>query len=43
MEFLTDNWLWLLLLGGFLAMHLFMHRGHGGCGGHNDEHEEKTS
>ena len=29
-EFLSDNWVWILLVGGML----FMHLGHGGHGGH---------
>lgn len=33
MQWLTDNWIWVLLIGGMLAMHLFGH-GHGGHGGH---------
>lgn len=24
----------ILLVGGFIVIHLFMHRGHGGHGGH---------
>ena len=45
LEFLSSNWLWILLIGGMLFMHLGQgghgggsgqagHRGHGGCGGH---------
>ena len=30
LEFLSSNWLWILLIGGML----FMHLGHGGHGGH---------
>ncbi len=30
MEFLRDNWFWILLIGGFFWMHT---KGHG-CGGH---------
>jgi hypothetical protein len=35
MEWINENWLWLLLGGGMVAMHLFGHRGHAGgcCGG----------
>lgn len=32
MSWLAENWLWLLLGGGMVAMHLFGHR-HGGAGG----------
>ena len=34
MEWLTQNWTWLLLIGAMVAMHLFGHRGHGGHGAH---------
>ena len=45
LEFLSNNWLWILLIGGMLFMHLGHgghggsggqsgHTGHGGCGGH---------
>ncbi len=30
MNWLSSNWIWLLLVGGMLWMHLGMHRGHGG-------------
>ena len=33
MEWLTDNWFFILLLFAFAAMHLFGH-GHGGHRGH---------
>lgn len=33
MQWIIDNWLTLVLVGGMLAMHLFGH-GHGGHGGH---------
>jgi len=33
MGWLAENWLWVVLGGGFIAMHLFGHRG-GGCHGH---------
>ncbi len=29
MQWLLDNWIWVLLGGGMLAMHLFGHGGHG--------------
>lgn len=34
MEWVLDNWVWLLLGGGMVAMHLFGHGGHGGHGSH---------
>ncbi|MFV2060089.1 MAG: DUF2933 domain-containing protein [Gammaproteobacteria bacterium] len=41
MEWLTENWFWVLLGVGFIAMHLF---GHGGHGGHKKQQDsEKDS
>ncbi len=34
MSWLAENWLWVVLGGGFIGMHLFGHRMGGGCGGH---------
>jgi len=34
MEWIAENWLLIVLIGGMLAMHLFGH-GHGGHGGHS--------
>ena len=33
MEWLSQNWGWILLAGAFLGMHFFGHRSHGGAGG----------
>ena len=48
MAWISENWVWVLLGIGFIAMHLFGHGGHGGHGGHDDhgsvgEREEETS
>jgi len=32
MEWLSQNWVWLLFIGAMVAMHLFGHGGHGGHG-----------
>ncbi len=32
MAWLTENWIWVLFGGAFIAMHLFGHGGHGGHG-----------
>ena len=48
--FLSANWLWIVLIGGMLFMHLG-HGGHGsggGCGhaghgGHGDAHKPSTT
>ncbi|EMJ4931665.1 DUF2933 domain-containing protein [Pseudomonas aeruginosa] len=34
MEWLTQNWFWILIFVAFIAMHLFGHGGHGGHGSH---------
>lgn len=34
MEWLSENWVFLLIAVGFVAMHLFGHGAHGGYGGH---------
>lgn len=39
MEWLSENWFWVLIVVVFIAMHLFGHGGHGGHGGH-EEHED---
>lgn len=39
MAWLSENWIWVLFGGAFIAMHLFGHGcggGHGGHGGHGD-------
>lgn len=37
MEWLSQNWVWVLFFIGFIAMHMFGHGGHGGHGGgHKD-------
>lgn len=33
MEWLSQNWGWIVLAAAFLGMHFFGHRGHGGGGG----------
>ncbi len=40
MNFLAANWLWILFIVGFVAMHL---TGHGCCGGHGSHagHRQK--
>jgi hypothetical protein len=44
LEFLSGNWLWILLIGGMLFMYLRHGRGHGGhvgCGGHQHSASEQ--
>lgn len=33
MEWLSQNWVWVLIGVAFIAMHMFGHGGHGGHGG----------
>ena len=37
MQWLSENWVFLLISIAFVAMHLFGHGGHGGHGRRNDE------
>ena len=39
MQWLSENWVFLLVVFAMIAMHLFGHGGHGGHGGgrHDDE------
>ncbi|MGK2926251.1 MAG: DUF2933 domain-containing protein [Lysobacterales bacterium] len=34
MEWLTQNWFWILIFVAFIGMHMFGHGGHGGHAGH---------
>ena len=34
MEWLSQNWVWVLFAAGMIAMHMFGHGGHGGHGEH---------
>lgn len=34
MDWLTQNWIWVVIFVLFIGMHLFGHGGHGGRGGH---------
>ena len=40
MEWLAQNWVWVLFFAGMIAMHLFGHGGHGG-GGDGDHNDPK--
>ena len=46
MGWLAGNWIWVLLIGAMLLMHLRhggMHGGHGGHGGHGDRARDLSS
>ena len=34
MDWLSQNWIWVLFFIAFIGMHMFGHGGHGGGGGH---------
>ena len=37
MDWITQNWVWVLFAVGMIVMHMFGHSGHGGHGsGHDD-------
>ena len=36
MQWLSQNWVWVLFFVGMIAMHMFGHGGHGGHRGHGD-------
>lgn len=41
LDFIATNWIWILLVGGMLVMHLgHGHGGHGGHGGHRGKDAE---
>ncbi len=33
MQWLAENWVWVLVIAAFIGMHIFGHGGHGGRGG----------
>jgi len=50
MQWLSENWFWVLIAVLFIGMHFFGHGGHGGhggggCGGHGggDSSDKKDS
>ncbi|HEA53117.1 hypothetical protein LCGC14_1287360 [marine sediment metagenome] len=43
MEWLAENWIWLLVGIAFVGLHLFGHGGHGGHGGHDDKKRPNPS
>lgn len=37
MQWLSENWVWVLIGIAFIAFHMFGHGGHGGHGGHRGD------
>ncbi len=38
MNWVSANWIWILIAVAFLGMHMFGHGGHGGHSGHGGGH-----
>ena len=43
MEWLSENWVFLVVAAAMMAMHLFGHGGHGGHGGGRRDEEAKDA
>jgi hypothetical protein len=41
MEWLAENWLWIVFAIAFVAMHMFGHGGHGAHGNHESPENNK--
>lgn len=42
MDWLTENWFWVVVGIAFVAMHLFGHGGHGGHGNHDGSQRDSN-
>ena len=42
MEWISQNWVWVLFFVGMIAMHMFGHGGHGGHGGGRTDPKPKS-
>lgn len=40
MDWLAQNWVWVLVFAAFIGMHLFGHGGHGGHSGGGDDQRQ---
>ncbi len=43
MDWLAQNWIWVLFAVAFVAMHMFGHGGHGSHGGHGGHGSEQSA
>lgn len=43
MEWLSQNWVWILFFFGMIAMHMFGHGGHSGHGGGRADPKSKSN
>lgn len=41
MDWLVQNWVWVLVFAAFIGMHMFGHGGHGGHSGHGGEENKR--
>ncbi|MFV2054820.1 MAG: DUF2933 domain-containing protein [Thiohalomonadales bacterium] len=42
MEWLAENWIWVVIGVAFIAMHIFGHGRHGGHGKHDDSNKPSS-
>lgn len=42
MDWIVQNWVWIVVFVVFIGMHLFGHGGHGGHNGHGGENQHPT-
>lgn len=42
MQWLSENWVWVLVAIAFVAMHLFGHGGHGGHGRREEDDRQRA-
>ncbi len=43
MNWLSENWIWVLFGVAFFGIHMFGHGGHGGHGGHRSRGDPKDA
>lgn len=43
MDWLVQNWVWVLVFAAFIGMHMFGHGGHGGHSGHSGEENKRST
>ncbi|MDZ4140814.1 MAG: DUF2933 domain-containing protein [Sideroxydans sp.] len=43
MDWLVQNWVWVLVFAAFIGMHMFGHGGHGGHSGHSGEENKRPT
>lgn len=43
MQWLAENWIWVIVFAAMISMHVFGHGGHGGHGGGRRDDEGKDA